>query len=627
MNGDMPFTPTTSTPTTAAADPLAALTSQFTLKRAVSYLRVSTREQAERGGREEGFSIPAQHEANNKKAAAMGAKVVKEFVERGASGTTTKRPALQEMLRYLDDEGDSIDYVIVHKLDRLARNRADDVAITQRFDAHSIRLVSTSENIDQTPGGMLLHGIMSSIAEFYSRNLAGEVVKGMTQKAQSGGIITRAPLGYLNTRRITNGREERTATIDEERAPLIRWAFEAYATGNWSLKTLTAELNRRGLTTLATASTASNPVQVRTVHGILTNPFYAGVVNFQGASYPGQHTGLVDPAVFETVQTVLRGKFAGERVITHDHYVKSTLFCGQCGFRMIVQVTTNRHGTTYPYYACLGRHSKRTQCTLRSIQIDHVEDLITDLCERIALTDEFRTALESLLRARLKLLRKDTDSEREHLHQAKLSIQRRQRKLLEAHYNDAIGIDMLRTEQQQLTTELNATTRHLDALSADYTEADRLITQALDLVQHCAKLYRVAPEHVRRMLNQTLFKRIDVIEDTDGTHHIEVTYNEPYRIFFSASTRDLVAQTRPAVQTSEPQTHEEPAVAGGLSLNLLSDELLTRVSGSSKSIVVEVAGIEPASDDVEPGLLRAQSAAAFLGPRAHADKTRTGPVT
>lgn len=589
MNGDMPFTTTTPTPPGAAVDPLAALTSQFTIKRAVSYLRVSTREQAERGGREEGFSIPAQREANKKKATAMGAKVVKEFVERGASGTTTRRPALQEMLRYLDEEGEGIDYVIVHKLDRLARNRADDVALNQRFDAHGIRLVSTSENIDQTPGGILLHGIMSSIAEFYSRNLAGEVIKGMSQKAASGGVITRAPLGYLNTRRITNGREERTASLDEQRAPLIRYAFQAYSSGDWSLKTLTRELNERGLTTLATARTASAPVQVRTVHGILTNPFYTGVITYRGVTYPGQHTPLVDPGTFETVQTILHGKLAGERVITHDHYLKSTLFCGQCGFRMIVQITTNRHGTTYPYYACLGRHSKRTTCTLRSIQIDHVEDLITDLYQRIALTAEFRDALEDLLRAGLKLLRKDTDAEREHLHQAKLSIQRRQRKLLEAHYNDAIGIDMLRTEQQQLTTELNATTRRLDALSADYTEADRLITQALDLAQHCAKLYRVAPEHVRRMLNQTLFERLDVIEDTHGTHRIEVTYNEPYGIFFSASTRDLVAQTRSAI----PQTHEEPAVAGGLSLNLLSDELLTRLSGSSKSVVVELRGFEP----------------------------------
>lgn len=130
------------------AGPFAAFTQSFTPKRAVSYLRVSTREQAERGGREEGFSIPAQRDANKKKAQSMGAMVVKEFVERGVSGTTTNRPALQEMLRYLTEEADTIDYVIVHKVDRLARNRADDVELNKRFDELGIRLVSTSENID-----------------------------------------------------------------------------------------------------------------------------------------------------------------------------------------------------------------------------------------------------------------------------------------------------------------------------------------------------------------------------------------------------------------------------------------------------------------------------------------------
>ena len=98
-------------------------------------------------------------------------------------------------------DGETIDYVIVHKLDRLARNRADDVEINRAFDEAGVRLVSTSENIDQTPGGMLLHGIMSSIAEFYSRNLANEVIKGMGEKARNGGAIGRAPLGYLNKAR------------------------------------------------------------------------------------------------------------------------------------------------------------------------------------------------------------------------------------------------------------------------------------------------------------------------------------------------------------------------------------------------------------------------------------------
>ena len=112
------------------------------------------------------------------------------------------------------------DYVIVHKLDRLARNRADDVEINRAFDEAGVRLVSTSENIDQTPGGMLLHGIMSSIAEFYSRNLASEVVKGLGQKARAGGTIGRAPLGYLNKQgRDEQGREARWVDIDPVRGP------------------------------------------------------------------------------------------------------------------------------------------------------------------------------------------------------------------------------------------------------------------------------------------------------------------------------------------------------------------------------------------------------------------------
>lgn len=186
-------------------DPIAALAEGMTPKRAVIYLRVSTSEQATKGGQSEGFSIPAQRDANKKKAQSLGAIVVKEFVERGVSGTSTNRPALKAMLRYLEEEDGSIDYVVVHKIDRLARNRADDVAITAKLDECGARLVSTSENIDQTPGGLLMHGIMSSIAEFYSKNLANEVVKGMTQKVRAGGTIGKAPIGYLNVRKIING--------------------------------------------------------------------------------------------------------------------------------------------------------------------------------------------------------------------------------------------------------------------------------------------------------------------------------------------------------------------------------------------------------------------------------------
>ena len=83
--------------------------------------------------------------------------------------------------------------------------------------AAGAQLVSVSENIDETPSGMLLHGIMSSIAEFYSRNLGTEIVKGMSQKAKKGAYPGLAPIGYLNGREVVDGHEIRVVAVDPER--------------------------------------------------------------------------------------------------------------------------------------------------------------------------------------------------------------------------------------------------------------------------------------------------------------------------------------------------------------------------------------------------------------------------
>ncbi|MDU4922670.1 recombinase zinc beta ribbon domain-containing protein [Dermabacter sp.] len=295
-------------------------------------------------------------------------------------------------------------------------------------------------------------------------------------------------------------------------------------------------------------------------------------------------------------QTILKEKINGERSIKHDHYLKSTIYCGHCGFRMVVQVVKNRHGETYPYYSGLGRHSKRTDCTLRSIQIEHAEDLIQDLYDRIGLAPEFRRDVETLLRHGLKQIRTDTDLEREQLEATKQTIERRQRKLLEAHYNDAIPIDMLRTEQKRLDAQLSATTRSLDALNADLTEADELIEIALDIAQHAGKTYRQAPEHIRRMFNQLLFDKLLVTTDDNGQHHVEATSRAPFDVIYSPDTRALVHETRHAQHDATPDSTgqtKKPAETGGLSLDVLSDQFIALVEGSSKSIMVDAGGLSP----------------------------------
>ena len=193
---------------------------------AVVYVRVSPgKGQAAKADEPDGYSLPAQLTACKRKAGSLKAVVIEQFVERSESAKTADRPELQRMLKFVKDN--SVKYVIVHKVDRLARNRADDVVINLALQQAGATLVSVSENIDQTPSGLLLHGIMSSIAEFYSRNLATEVIKGSIQKAKNGGTPGKAPLGYLNVRHVINGLEGRTVEIDPERAPLMAWAFKA----------------------------------------------------------------------------------------------------------------------------------------------------------------------------------------------------------------------------------------------------------------------------------------------------------------------------------------------------------------------------------------------------------------
>ena len=499
-------------------DPFAAMAASLTPKRAVSYLRVSTREQAQRGGAAEGFSIPAQREANKKKAMALGALIVKEFVDRGESARSANRPELQKMLHYLQDAGD-IDYVIVHKLDRLARNRADDVDINRILDQTGTRLISTTENIDQTPGGILLHGIMSSIAEFYSRNLASEVVKGLSQKARAGGTIGRAPLGYLNKQgRDEHGREARWVDIDPVRGPLITQAFTEYATDRWTLSTLTNHLTAQGLTTVPTPSRPSHPLGHNKLLAILRNPYYRGIVTYQGVQYPGKHQPLIDDATWQRVQTILKQHRHGERQRIHNHHLKTTIRCGQCGGRLIIHNAKARNGQIYPYFVCSYRQRHRTECSFKAVLIDEVDARIADLYHHIHITPEDRRAIEKYLRLEL-----DHIYARQHTHTQQLTTQARklktqQAKLLEAHYADAIPLDLLKTEQTRLTRELDHITRELTTLTADRERVEQHLTEALALLEHCHHLYTHpnTPPSLKKLLNTIFFTEI-LINPGDNT--------------------------------------------------------------------------------------------------------------
>lgn len=552
--------------TTTTINPFGAIADALTPKVAVSYLRVSTKRQAERGDEAEGFSIPAQRDANRKKAQSLGAFIVKEFVDRGESARSANRPELQRMLEYIREN--DVDYVIVHKVDRLARNREDDVEINRALTDAGVTLVSTTESIDQSPSGMLLHGIMASIAEFYSRNLANEVVKGMSQKARRGGTIGRAPLGYRNTSQMgEDGREARTVVLDPERASLIRWAFEEYAKGERGLKSIADELAARGLRTLKTPNVPSKVLDENGLQKLLTKPYYTGVVTFQGVTYPGRHPAIIDDETFQLVQQVLASRRVGERRRTHDHYLKSTLRCGICGSRLIVQMTRNSKGTLYPYFVCNGRFGKKNGCELKAVLIDETEVRAENHYAELArlITPEFRAKVEAIIELEFRDSRAEVDRALKHLRSEREKLEREQERVLQAHYADAIPLDLLKKEQDRIAYALRENARQVDKYTANLDAVEGSMRPALDLLEDCPKAYQLAPDHIRKLMNQVFFEHILVFND-GGT---KAEMLEPFATITSLEVQLAAEQHVASRQTAgNTKSSTSPKGRAALTINL-----------------------------------------------------------
>ncbi len=505
------------------------------LARAVVYLRVSTARQANRGGEAEGYSIPAQREACTRKASDLGAEVVDEFVDAGASARSANRPALQALLERLRSARD-VDYVIVHKVDRLARDRADDVAIGLAIHKAGAVLVSASEAVDDSPAGTLLHGIMASIAEFYSKNLAFEVKKGQRAKAMRGGTPGYAPLGYLNVTIRVDGQEVRSVEFDPERAEHVRWAFDAYASGEWSITDIVDELVRRGMCTRPTATRPSKPLSRSQVHRILGSSYYLGKLTYGGIEYDGQHDALIESSVWHRVQAVLAGRrLAGDRSWKNDHYLLGSLFCDVCGSRIGFCVSTGKTGEKYPYFFCLGRAKKRTDCTLPYLNVELVERKVARQWRDVALSRELIASIRATVTDELRLASTSAESTIRTQTARLQKLERQKQKLIDAYLAEALPVADLKQRQHTVAVEIHEAERLVAQCSGEFALAGERLETALGLLQHCERLYLRFDTEQRRALNQAFFTGLFLKPNGDVGSEL----NAPFAELVRATSQDV----------------------------------------------------------------------------------------
>jgi DNA invertase Pin-like site-specific DNA recombinase len=480
--------------------------------RAVLYLRVSTAEQAATDYDEDGYSLHAQRDACRRAAERLNADVVDEYVDRGKSARSADRPQLQAMLRRVRDQRD-IDYVVVHKVDRLARSRADDVQIVLALRKAGASLVSATENIDETPSGTLLHAIMAAVAEFYSGNLALEAKKGMHKKAEFGGTPGNSPVGYRNTRDRVDGKDIGIVVLDEPRAAHIRWAFKTYALGQHTLKQLAEELGDRGFTLPATVRLPERPASVQIVHKILHNRYYLGRVTWGGVEYAGRHEAVIDQATFDAVQALLASRnMAGDKPQQRPHPLKGSIYCGRCGRRFGI-VYANGRGGQYPYFYCLGRQKDANNCQQGHVAVDRVEDAVAKHWQTFQLTEvrrqELRTAVLDLFHTQTAGAEAEIASQQARI----LAVKHQQQKAKEAYYNDAMDIAEFKDEQQRHTRELVSAEAIIQQHLTSLEGFERGLDELLQLTTDPVAFYEAAPDGIKRMLLQEVFEKIWIIDD------------------------------------------------------------------------------------------------------------------
>jgi hypothetical protein len=155
-------------------------------------------------------------------------------------------------------------------------------------------LTSTDKSLNEQEAGVV-HRTTGMTRHCVSDDDGPHSMPYVLEEVDRGGQDT--TIGYRNICRLQNGREVRTVEIDPMRGLLMKWAFESYATGAWSVRRLCRELNNRGIETMPGPMRPSKPIYQSLLHMRLRDPYYKGLVRYRGVEYPGSHEPLVTPYV------------------------------------------------------------------------------------------------------------------------------------------------------------------------------------------------------------------------------------------------------------------------------------------------------------------------------------------
>ena len=353
------------------------------MKKAIAYIRVSSEDQIKN------FSLSTQGRLCCEYCERNGWEIVLVFVEWGESAQTADRSTLQELLKYCRQHKNQIDYAVVYRVDRFARCAKDHAVVEAMLNSYGTQLRSVTEPIDESNTGRLMGTILSGTAEFDNRIRADRTKAGLKAAVCHGRWPFGPTIGYLAARDATN---KPITVLDPDRAPLIKRAFEQFATGLYTDLQIRKEITKLGLRTRK-----GNVISRQHLAVILRNPFYTGwlVVGPWAERKRGNFPALIDQETFDKVQGVLNGllpKTTPEALNRPEFPLRRYARCGKCGARMTAAWVRGGMNRRYPYYSC------SEQCRGMGIRAEELERQFLEILDRTRMKPQVVALFQSMVR-------------------------------------------------------------------------------------------------------------------------------------------------------------------------------------------------------------------------------------
>lgn len=327
------------------------------MKTAAAYIRVSTDDQIE-------YSPDSQLKAIRDYARKNDMILPEEFVfiDEGISGRKAeKRPEFMKMIGTAKMKPKQFDVILLWKFSRFARNREDSIVYKSMLRKQcGIDVISVSEQLGEDKTSILIEALIEAMDEYYSINLAEEVRRGMTEKAQRGEVVSAPPFGY--------DIKDNVFIPDPEAAPIVKMIFDKYLNGQGCLE-IAKELNKMGIKTKH-----GNKWENRGVEYVLRNVVYTGKLTWTPIKTKtrdynckdtiisrGMHEPIIDQETFEKVQNMILEKKKlypkHSRQSSNEFMLKGFLKCSNCGGALVYATNDRVQCNRYSKGTCEVSHS------------------------------------------------------------------------------------------------------------------------------------------------------------------------------------------------------------------------------------------------------------------------------